>query len=145
MATTVMPFGKFRGRPLSRCPIGYLEWILKHVSHLEPALEGALREEVHRRAVAMAAAVPPEQPLSEVSAADDVTALLKKLDAVQEAQVALLRWAVEHRQLPGPLSEQMWGLLARDHVLADRLAELASRPPGRGRAFDLFTAAAGVN
>jgi hypothetical protein len=142
---TVMPWGMYKGRALDRCPIGYLEYILANVPNLDPALAGAVREEVHRRHVAMATALPPDHPCPDVRAEDDLGGVLAKLQDVQLAQVVLLRWATENRQLQGPLCDSLWDLLASEHALADRLARFAHEPPVRRRALDVFAAGAGVN
>lgn len=145
VTVNIMPWGKFQGRSLDRCPLSYLEWVVKNVRGLDPILDAAIREEVHRRQVAMAAAVPPDHPRPEVGEGDGLGDVLRKLAENQKAQVALLKWATENRQLPAPLADHLWDLLAGDHALADRLARIAADPPHRCRTFELLLGAPGVN
>uniref|UniRef100_A0A7C4QKX3 J domain-containing protein n=1 Tax=Schlesneria paludicola TaxID=360056 RepID=A0A7C4QKX3_9PLAN len=43
-----MPFGKYRGQPLSEIPQHYLEWLLRSVD-LRPSLEAAVIAELNQR------------------------------------------------------------------------------------------------
>jgi uncharacterized protein (DUF3820 family) len=38
MAEPVMPFGKYRGKALSECPVRYLDWVLG-LDNLDPKLK----------------------------------------------------------------------------------------------------------
>jgi hypothetical protein len=45
-----MPFGRYRGEPLSRVPLmSYLRWCLRKCDNLEEYLRDAIAEEVRRR------------------------------------------------------------------------------------------------
>src|SRR5437867_2645636 len=56
--TIVMPFGKWKHRPLTEVPYDYLCWLLGEVD-LRPALEVALRAELDRRNGTQRQAPPP--------------------------------------------------------------------------------------
>ena len=45
---TVMPWGKFRGRPIAKLPLFYINWLLDKAT-LRRELRTALEEEVERR------------------------------------------------------------------------------------------------
>ena len=44
---TTMPFGKFKGKPIAKLPLFYIQWLLK--VDLRPALRTALEEEIEAR------------------------------------------------------------------------------------------------
>jgi len=46
--TTIMPFGKHRGRPLSAVPLGYLGWLMEE-GDLMPDFRAVIRTEIQRR------------------------------------------------------------------------------------------------
>lgn len=70
---TAMPFGRFRGTPLSELPPWYLEWLLS-LDNLRDPLLSAVQAEVARRA---AEEPPPRKPpLAEVrQAATEIVAI----------------------------------------------------------------------
>jgi hypothetical protein len=61
-----MPFGKYRGRPLSGVPFDYLVWVLENVSSLNPWLRRGITAELDRRVAAeeeyKPAPAPPPPP-----------------------------------------------------------------------------------
>jgi hypothetical protein len=54
-----MPFGKYRGEPLSEIPADYLRWVLREVDALEPWLGEGIRAELQRREQRGRASSPP--------------------------------------------------------------------------------------
>jgi hypothetical protein len=61
-----MPFGKWRGQPLSAIDAGYLDWLLRECTNLRPYLRAAVTAELESRMPKhRAAAVPWQTAISQ--------------------------------------------------------------------------------
>ncbi len=81
-----LPFGKYKGRPLSELPDAYIEWCLENLTELRPAYRLALQGELDRRH-----AIP--QRIVELSAFLEGTHAARDLRTQENRMTALMELA----------------------------------------------------
>jgi hypothetical protein len=74
----MLPYGKFKGKPLGEVPVPYLRWARDNLGNLSRALQKAIRAEIARRSAPTPARtpLPLAQPTPEPASAPEPTDLL---------------------------------------------------------------------
>jgi hypothetical protein len=91
-ALSAMPFGKYKGTPLSAVPADYLTWLAGKLDELREPLRGALVTELARRASAMGARTKATAP---TTPEEDAVCAICGLGATASRPVVHRAWVDE--------------------------------------------------
>ncbi len=127
----VMPFGRYKGQPLTACDTGYLHWVLHEAHNTSPALLAAVRAELDRRPAAPV--TPASRPGAGTPTADqDQAHALRLVSDLLRAGVRVVARGEGAVHGHGPQAPALRGWLASRHRVIDALAR-RTRWDERGR------------
>jgi len=120
----IMPFGKYKGRPLADVSSDYLAWVLAKCRNADPALLRAVRAELNRRDHPATARRKAYQEMREREPLDS-------LDA-EQLEIEMIRLVLHAEQSGdfgrGPVLDRLWEGLALTFNMLLRGTSRGPRP-----------------
>ena len=108
----LMPFGKYKNRPLTEIPTNYMQWVLRNCVNLDPDLKDAILAESTRRPGINKKPTDRRKQYQAAHRQPATAPIYEVMNRTLSVLVAGERDGAFH----GPLLDELWELIAATHA-----------------------------